>query len=113
MFTFQRASYSGREKVCEMYSMYSVSFFLDYTSWLLLYLRTLLFFQMLCYLVRYVILKDEFENTPRKTLWAKFASELYRQSGRRRSAKLVLTFAVRGVSRGQRNGSPRPLISVF
>ena len=40
-------------------------------------------------------------------------SELYRQSGRRRSAKLVPTFADRGVSRGQRNGSPRPLISVF
>jgi hypothetical protein len=38
-----------------------------------------------------------------------FASELYRQSGRRRSAKLVPTFADGGVSRGQRNGSPRPL----
>jgi hypothetical protein len=36
-----------------------------------------------------------------------------RQSGRRRSAKLVPTFAYRGVSRGQRNGSPRPLISVY
>ena len=36
-----------------------------------------------------------------------------RQSARRRSAKLVPTFADRGVSRGQRNGSPRPLISVF
>ena len=35
--------------------------------------------------------------------------QLYRQSGRRRSAKLVPTFAGRGVSRGQRNGSPRPL----
>ena len=29
-----------------------------------------------------------------------------RQSGRRRSAKLVPTFADRGVSRGRRNGSP-------
>ena len=38
---------------------------------------------------------------------------LGRQSGRRRSAKLVPTFAGRGVSRGQRNGSPRPLISVY
>ena len=28
----------------------------------------------------------------------------------RRSAKLVPTFADRGVSRGKRNGSPRPLI---
>ena len=36
-----------------------------------------------------------------------------RQSGRRRSAKLVPTFADRGVSRGQRNGSPRPSISVL
>jgi len=41
------------------------------------------------------------------------ARELYRQSGRRRSAKLVPTFADRGVSRGQRNGSPQPLISDF
>jgi hypothetical protein len=40
--------------------------------------------------------------------------ELYRQSSRRRSAKLVPTLAGRGVSRGQRNVSPRPfLISVF
>ena len=38
---------------------------------------------------------------------------LGRQSGRRRSAKLVPTFADRGVSRGQRNESPRPLISVY
>ena len=39
---------------------------------------------------------------------------LGRQSGRRRSAKLMPTFfADRGVSRGQRNGSPRPLISVY
>jgi hypothetical protein len=48
-----------------------------------------------------------------KTPWPKFASELYRQSGRRLSEKLVLTLADRGVSRSQRNGSPRPLISVF
>ena len=38
---------------------------------------------------------------------------LGRQSGRRRSAKLVPTFVNRGVSRGQRNGFPRPLISVY
>ena len=38
---------------------------------------------------------------------------LGRQSGRRRSAKLVPAFADRGVSRGQRNGSPRPLVSVY
>ena len=35
---------------------------------------------------------------------------LGRQSGRRRS---VPTFADRGVSRGLRNGSPRPLSSVY
>ena len=39
--------------------------------------------------------------------WPYSASELYRQSGRRRSAKLVPAFADRGVSRGQRNGSPQ------
>ena len=48
-----------------------------------------------------------------QTPWPQSASELYRQSGRRPSAKLVPTFTDRGVSRGQRNGSPRPLISVF
>ena len=48
-----------------------------------------------------------------KTPWPQSARELYRQSGRRRSTKLVPTFADRGVSRGQRNGSPHPLISVF
>ena len=48
-----------------------------------------------------------------RILTMRSASELYRQSGRRRSAKLVPTFAGRGVSRGQRNGSPRPLNSVF
>ena len=52
-------------------------------------------------------------NGNNKTPWPWSASELYRQSGRRRSANLVPTFADRGVSRGQRNGSPRPLISVF
>jgi hypothetical protein len=34
--------------------------------------------------------------------------DLYRPSDRRLSAKLVPTFVDRGVSRGQRNGSPRP-----
>ena len=41
-----------------------------------------------------------------KTPWPLSASELYRESSRRRSAKLVPTFADRGVSRGRRNGSP-------
>ena len=44
----------------------------------------------------------------KKTPWLQSASEPYRQSGRRRSAKLVPTLADRGVSRGQRNGSPQP-----
>jgi hypothetical protein len=43
-----------------------------------------------------------------QTPWPQSASELYRQSGHRR-AKLVPTFADRGVSRGQRNESPRQL----
>jgi hypothetical protein len=38
----------------------------------------------------------------------KSARELYRQSDRRFSAKLVPTFADRGASHGKRNGSPWP-----
>ena len=48
-----------------------------------------------------------------KSSGAKALQGLGRKSGRRRSAKLVPAFADRGVSRGQRNGSPRPLISVY
>jgi hypothetical protein len=44
------------------------------------------------------------ENTP----WPESANELYRPSDRRLSAKLVPTFADRGVSRAQRDGSLRP-----
>ena len=51
--------------------------------------------------------------TLKKSSGATALQALGRQSGRRRSAKLVPTFADRGVSRGQRNGSPRPLISVY
>jgi hypothetical protein len=40
--------------------------------------------------------------------WPESASELYRPSNRRLSAKLVLTFADRGVSYSQRGGSLRP-----
>jgi hypothetical protein len=43
-----------------------------------------------------------------KTPWPEFASELYRASDRRLSAKLVPTFADRGFPRGQRDGSLRP-----
>ena len=59
---------------------------------------------------------SEKENTKinkNKSSGAKALQGLGRQSGRRRSAKLVPTFADRGVSRGQRNGYPRPLISVY
>jgi hypothetical protein len=47
------------------------------------------------------------------TPWLWSASELYRPSDRRLLAKLVPTFADRGVSSGQRNEFPRSLISVF
>jgi hypothetical protein len=40
-------------------------------------------------------------------------TELYRPSGRHLSANLVTTVVGRGVSRGQRNGPPLPLISGF
>ena len=55
-------------------------------------------------------------NLPSTFVFSSSATALQgfgRQSGRRRSAKLVPTFADRGVSRGQRDGSPRPLISVY
>jgi hypothetical protein len=44
----------------------------------------------------------------KQTPWSESASELYRPSDRRLSAKWVPTFADRGVSRGQRDGSLRP-----
>ena len=52
-------------------------------------------------------------NKSNKSSGATALQGLGRQSGLRRSAKLVPTFADRGVSRGQSNGSPRPLISVY
>jgi hypothetical protein len=42
-----------------------------------------------------------------ETPWRESASELYRPSDRRLSAKLVLTFTDREVSRGQHGGSLR------
>ena len=47
-------------------------------------------------------------NKKKKSSGTTALQGLGQQSGRRRSAKLVPTFADRGVSRGQRNGSPRP-----
>jgi hypothetical protein len=41
------------------------------------------------------------------------ASELYRPNDRRLSAKSFPTFAYRGVSRSQRDGSPTAVISAF
>jgi hypothetical protein len=49
------------------------------------------------------------ETTP----WLWSASELYRPSERRLSAKLVPTFADRGVSRNHLGGSPTAVISVY
>jgi hypothetical protein len=44
----------------------------------------------------------------KKTPWPEFASEIYRPSDRRLSAKLMPTFAGWRVPRGQRDGSLRP-----
>jgi hypothetical protein len=44
----------------------------------------------------------------KQTLWPESESELYRLSDHRLSAKLVPTFAERGVTRGQRDGSLWP-----
>jgi hypothetical protein len=46
--------------------------------------------------------------TGRQNLWPESASELYRLSDRRLTAKLVPTFADRGVSHGQYGGSLWP-----
>jgi hypothetical protein len=48
-----------------------------------------------------------------KLTWPESASELYRPNDRRLSAKIVPTFADRGVSRSQRGGFPTDVISVF
>jgi hypothetical protein len=53
------------------------------------------------------------EQRPTPTPWPESASELYRPSDRRFSAKLVPTFADRGVSRSQRGGSLTAVISDF
>jgi hypothetical protein len=44
----------------------------------------------------------------KQTSWPESASEVYRPSDRRLAAKLAPTFTVRGVPRGQRDGSLRP-----
>jgi hypothetical protein len=49
----------------------------------------------------------------KKPPWPKSASELYRPSDRRLSAKLVPAFADRRMSRSQRGVSPTAVISVF
>ena len=67
-----------------------------------------------CHPVAVVIMHvHKYEIKNKQTPWPQSARELYQQSGRRRSAELVPTFADRGVSRGQRNGSLQPFISVF
>jgi hypothetical protein len=52
-------------------------------------------------------------TTNEQTPWPESASELYQPSDRRVSAKLVPTFADRGVSRSQSGGSLTAVISVF
>jgi hypothetical protein len=47
------------------------------------------------------------------TPWPESANELYRPSDRRLSAKLVSTFADRGLLRSQRGASPTDVISEF
>jgi hypothetical protein len=47
------------------------------------------------------------------TPWPESASELYRPSDRRLSAKLVATFADRELSRSQRGGPSTAVISIF
>jgi hypothetical protein len=49
----------------------------------------------------------------KKNMWPESASEIYRPSDRRLSAKLVPIFVDRGVSRGQRSGSPTAVFSSF
>jgi hypothetical protein len=49
----------------------------------------------------------------KQTPWPESASELYRLSDCRLSAKLVPTFVDRGVSRSQRGGTHTAVITVF
>jgi hypothetical protein len=53
------------------------------------------------------------QQQKRQTPLPESASELYRPSDRRLSATLLPTFADRGVSRDQRDGSPTAVISIF
>jgi hypothetical protein len=46
-------------------------------------------------------------------MWPESVNELYRRSDRSLSENLVPTFAVRGVSRSLRGGSPTAVISIF
>jgi hypothetical protein len=60
------------------------------------------------FLTKFYIHLITLEFIKKKTLWPEFASELYRPSDRRLSAKLIQTFADRGVSRSYREGSLLP-----
>jgi len=53
-----------------------------------------------------VMVKTQTRHIPQVSSGATALQGLGRQSGRRRSVKLVPTFVDRGVSHGQRNGSP-------
>jgi hypothetical protein len=56
---------------------------------------------------------DTVKKNTKLTPWLESEGELYRPNNRRLSAKLVPTFADRGMSHGQCGGSPTAIISVF
>jgi hypothetical protein len=55
----------------------------------------------------------EVNNNKEQTPWPESASELYRPSDRRLSAKLVSAFVDRGVSPSQRGESSTAVVSIF
>jgi hypothetical protein len=59
------------------------------------------------------IVKNQSHYNKQQTLSPESANELYQPSDRSLSAKLVPTFADRGVSSSKRGGSPMAVISVF
>jgi hypothetical protein len=60
-----------------------------------------------------VMWRHYYIQTKKQTPWPESTSELYRPSDSRLSAKLVPTFADKGVSRGQHSVSPTAIFSVF
>jgi hypothetical protein len=75
----------------------------DCSSNIFSFLQTQILFQTMKHVYSFTKTKKK-----KKTPWSESASELHRLSDLRLSTKLVTTFADRGVSRSQRNGSLRP-----